>query len=93
MLMSLLLLAEDARNAKYLSTTDCVVARAAKRVINPKFHVAVDSKYIGIYNEPHTPPIIDCRLSRDFCPSEMDEMARLNENRTIQVEIPDEFLL
>ncbi len=93
MLMSLTLLAEDAKNAEYLSVTDCVVARAAKRVMKPEFIPVVRTRTIDVYNKDTVLIIGGLELSRRFMSDEKLEMAELNENRTIQVDIPEEFLL
>jgi hypothetical protein len=93
MLLSLTLLAEDAKTARYNNISDCVVARAAKRVMKPEYYPLVGSSHIDIYNSNHNYVCLDCKLSRRFMLSEMVEMAGLNENRTIQVDIPEEYLL
>lgn len=93
MLVSLQLLAEDAKTASYLSVRDCVVARAAKRVMKPEFYPVVGSDRIDIYTAAsHHRVYVDLELSREFTSDEMREMAALNENRTIQVDIPEEYL-
>ena len=93
MLVSLTLLAEDAKTANYGNISDCVVARAAKRVMKPEFFPLVGSSHLDIYSSPYEHVSLGCKLSRPFLLSEMNEMARLNENRTIQVDIPEEYLL
>jgi hypothetical protein len=93
MLMSLTLLAEDAKTVDFISVTDCVVARAAKRVMKPEFIPVVGTRTIDIYNKDTVLIIGGLELSRRFMGTEMREMAELNENRTIQVDIPEEFLL
>jgi hypothetical protein len=91
MKVTLLLLALDARTTKYMSNSDCVVARAANRVLKTGYRASVGGFDFGIVDQ-NLKTVCNVPFGKDFLPEHMTAMAASGKDRKLVVEIPNKYL-